>query len=303
MPVSLVSPAAWAVFGLVVAVDLVLCLWLGLSVRVASLTTPLLVGALAAGIAWFYTVKRQEPALAAMAASVAFLIVFTPFGAILSYATTALDLPMHDAVYAAADVRLGLDWMAMLEAIAATPAVVMPMRIVYSSSLPHVAIAVAALAVTGQHERLRTFIFLFAATASITCVLSGLLPAIGTFAYYAPSEELRAVLGMKVGVWHVAPFNALRDGSLTVIDLVDVQGLVTFPSFHAALAIVCGWATWSVRWVAWPSAVLAVLIVAATPHIGGHYFVDLIGGGVIAWAAIWLATRPKLLAAQQPAMA
>ncbi len=291
MPTTLVSPAAWAVFAATIVLDAVLCLALGLSLRLTSLLTAMLVGAGAFAMAYFYAVRRPEPALAHMAASVGFLVVFTPFGAILSYATTAFNLPLLDQWYALADSSMGLDWLAIMRAIADVPHLPGVLRFFYSSSLPHVVLAIVALGVAGQYERLKTFIFLLAVTGSLTCFLSGLLPASGAFPYHAPSAELRSAFGMEVGVWHVAHFNGLRDGTFNLIDLASVQGLVTFPSYHAALAIVCAWATWSVRAVAWPSAILGGLILLATPHIGGHFVVDIFGGAAIAFGAIWLVQR------------
>lgn len=291
MPTSLISPAAWIMLAVVIGADAVLCLALGLSVRFSSLATAMLVGTAAFAVAWFYAVRRPDPSLAVMSASVGFLVVFTPFGAILSYATTAFNLPLLDHWYALADEWMGLDWLAIMRWIAEVPHLPGTLRFFYSTSLPHVAIAIVALGMSGQSERLKTFIFLFAATGAVTCVLSGLLPAAGAFPYHAPSAELRAAFGEQVGVWHVAHFNGLRDGTFTMIDLMSVQGLVTFPSYHTALAVVCAWATWSVRLVAWPSALLGTLIIVATPHIGGHFVVDIVAGAAIAFAAIWLVQR------------
>ena len=63
---------------------------------------------------------------------------------------------------------------------------------------------------------------------------------------------------------------------------------MTFPSFHAASAVLYGWALWPVRWMR-PIAVLAnVAMFASTPIDGGHYFIDLLGrrrggGGRRSW--------------------
>ena len=65
-----------------------------------------------------------------------------------------------------------------------------------------------------------------------------------------------------------------------------MEGIITFPSYHAALAIVLGWALWQVAWLRWPGVVVNGLVVAATPIDGGHYFVDVFAGAVIAALAI-----------------
>ncbi len=83
----------------------------------------------------------------------------------------------------------------------------------------------------------------------------------------------------------------VRDGVLRHLDLFGLAGIVTFPSFHAASALLYGWALWPVRWIR-PFAVFAnVAMLAATPIAGGHYFVDLLAGLAVALAAIVVARR------------
>lgn len=291
MPTSLISPAAWIMLAVVIGADAVLCLALGLSVKLASFSTALIAASGAFALAWFYTAKRPEPPLAMMAMSLFYLVLFTALCAVLSYASVAFGLPLLDAKLAALDARLGLDWMALLTFVDAHPLLALALQMAYAASLPHVALAALVLSFNGDHDRLRLFLMLFAVTGATTCVLSGLLPAAGAFVHYAPADHLRDVVGTDAGLWHLTQFNALRDGTMTLIDIAHAEGLVTFPSFHTALAIVCGWATWRARYVAWPSAVLAGLIVASTPSIGGHHFVDIFAGAAIAFAAIWLVQR------------
>ncbi len=91
---------------------------------------------------------------------------------------------------------------------------------------------------------------------------------------------------------YVAQMAALRDGALRVIDLGDVQGLVVFPSFHAALAVICA-AVAQERWIV-PVWGFNLLIVAASPAIGGHYFVDILAGILLACITVGLVhERPR----------
>lgn len=298
-PFNLISPTAWRLLAAIVIADVVLCAALGLRVAPLSLATAITTFCGASALAWFYTAKRPTPDLAMMAMALAYLVLVTPAGAVLSYATNAFNLPLWDDTYHALDVAMGFDWMAMLAVIDQHPFLAMFLRMMYSSSLPHVALVIVALSVATQHDRLRAFLVLFAATAALTCFVSGLLPALAAFAYYAPPAELRDALGQNVGSWHIAHVLGLRDGSFRMIDIAKVQGIVTFPSFHTTLAILCGWATWTVRRITWPSAIVAAIIVAATPHIGGHYFIDLIGGGIIAAVAIYVVWQPRTRAVQR----
>jgi membrane-associated phospholipid phosphatase len=91
----------------------------------------------------------------------------------------------------------------------------------------------------------------------------------------------------------------IRDGSLRIIDFGALTGVVTFPSFHAAAAVLYLWAFWPVRWIGPIALLVNIAMLLATPICGGHYFVDVFAGIAVAAAAIvaarqiagWL-TRP-----------
>jgi membrane-associated phospholipid phosphatase len=78
----------------------------------------------------------------------------------------------------------------------------------------------------------------------------------------------------------------VRGGSLRVLDIMKLGGIITFPSFHAAAAVLFLWALWSVWWMR-PLALIAnVGMLLATPMGGGHYFVDVFAGMGVAVLAI-----------------
>ena len=82
---------------------------------------------------------------------------------------------------------------------------------------------------------------------------------------------------------------ALRDGSLRHLELFKITGIVSFPSFHAASAVLYIWALWPVRYVGGAAVVLNLLMMASTPVIGAHYMIDVFGGVALAVVGIWLA--------------
>jgi hypothetical protein len=40
---------------------------------------------------------------------------------------------------------------------------------------------------------------------------------------------------------------------MRAIEPATIEGLATFPSFHAALAVITAWALWRTRWLALPA--------------------------------------------------
>jgi hypothetical protein len=81
-----------------------------------------------------------------------------------------------------------------------------------------------------------------------------------------------------------------RDGSLRVVGLEMLTGIITFPSFHAAAAVMLGWGFLHVRIIG-PLMVVWNVFMFLSAAIASHYLVDLIAGGIIAYAAIRAADR------------
>jgi membrane-associated phospholipid phosphatase len=103
--------------------------------------------------------------------------------------------------------------------------------------------------------------------------ISWLLPAASAWVYFGVVE--------RVDAYHLIDFNALRSGEMTRISLTHVNGLITFPSFHAALATILIYASRGVKMLFPLYLVLNLLMLAATPTVGGHYFIDIIAGAGI----------------------
>jgi membrane-associated phospholipid phosphatase len=132
----------------------------------------------------------------------------------------------------------------------------------------------------GRHEGAVELRHGFFISALATIIIGLLMPAAGPFAYYH-----LPVAGQTA---YVVQFAALRDGAMRVIDLSNAQGLISFPSFHTTLAVLCAYAARTVRVIFWPVLVLNVLIIGTAPVNGGHYFVDVIAGFALAVVVIYL---------------
>jgi membrane-associated phospholipid phosphatase len=85
-----------------------------------------------------------------------------------------------------------------------------------------------------------------------------------------------------------ADLMALRSGTLGPLVFRAMTGVVTFPSFHTALAILVIYAIARTPIVAWPVILLNLLVIAATMPLGGHYLADVLCGGAIAVLSIHL---------------
>jgi membrane-associated phospholipid phosphatase len=280
------SVGLWIFLGVLALFDLLAMAATGFRLVGYGTAVVATVSAGAWGLGYFYSTIRPDARLAALGFAAAYLIPFTVLAAILSYVGTSLDRPLLDAQFARADVALGLDWMAVLSFSDGHPAVGTVLRVAYHSSMLQMVSVFIVLAGTRQLDRLAGFLTLFTATGIITVLASIVFPAAGAFVFHNPPAELRDVVGQAAGIWHLEHFEALRSGAMRTIRLNAVEGLITFPSFHTALAIITAWAFWRTSYLALPVLGISVLVIASTVPVGGHYFVDVFAGAAIAAACI-----------------
>lgn len=229
----------------------------------------------------FYRRWRPDPRLASGLENTAQLIAFAAVGAPLSYLAAATDLPLIDHAFDAIDRALGLDWMALLGVMNAHPALYAVMRPVYLSLTLQMTLVTLCLAFSGRLIGLRVYLIAFMLSALATIALSAVLPAAGVWPHYALTQAASPhVMPAVSPSWPV--FDGLRDGSFRALVAVGSEGIITFPSLHAALAVILIVALWPVPVLRWLILALNLLMLAATPIDGSHYFVDVFAGVIVA---------------------
>jgi hypothetical protein len=142
------------------------------------------------------------------------------------------------------------------------------------------------LAATHRYYRIEEFTFAFGLALIVTTLISTFVPAIGVFQQIGLDPSSITHLNLQPYLDQLRDLPPARNGTLRHLDLLGLGGIVTFPSFHAASAVLYAWALWPVRWMR-PIVVLAfTTMLAATPINGGHYLIDVIAGVAIAAASI-----------------
>jgi hypothetical protein len=252
-----------------------------------SFLIPTVSTALLAAGGWFYRSVRNEPRLGATLSSTAHIIGFAAVGAPLSYIAATAGFPLQDATLEGWDRHLGIDWTQMLGFVSSRPGLQHVLFFAYSSFALQTVTTVLVLGLAGQLTRLSTFINAFVATTLITIAVSAIFPAVGPWLFLdIQPATANGFLPASATSWPV--FIGLRDGALHTVDGLNSEGIITFPSLHAALGILFPAALWRVKGVRWIALGLNGLMLIATPAYGGHYVVDVIAGIAIA-AACWIA--------------
>jgi hypothetical protein len=239
-------------------------------------------------VALVYTYLRFDVALAAIAEAVALLSAYTFVAAVLTYVATYLGAgrPFWDETFMAADQALGFDWRAYLAWLNERPRLGWMLDEAYLSILKQVPCLIVLLALLGHHRRLQIFLLASQLCLIVCGAFAFLTPALGSYEFLNISGAVdHPNIGLATLDKHVEHVLQLR-GPTPSIPLGDIHGIIVFPSFHMALAILFAWGFWAVPVVRYPALALNVAMAAATPLSGGHYLVDLIGGAVMAVAAI-----------------
>ncbi len=229
---------------------------------------------------------RRDPQVMFVLGATAQIVLVTVLMAPLTYVAATANLPLQDSNLLAIDRALGLDWRSYVEWVNAHPLLAAWLSYGYTMiRWPLFAIPVV-LAAAHRHLRLQQFTLAFGLALIVTTIVSALVPAIGVYQEIGLDPSTLTNLDPRAYLEQVRDLAPVREGRLRELDLFALAGIVTFPSFHATSAVLYAWALWPVRWMR-PIAILANgAMLASTPIDGGHYFIDLIAGIAIAWAAV-----------------
>ena len=288
------STRCWVVILAVGAIDVI---WLrGSEIALAGkpFARLLLLVAYFSGVSWLFTkgrptyVKSAAARVCAGAAQVlGLLMVVAPF----SYLIDSLRMPLVDRPLRAVDAALGFSWEDYTQFILRHRGITSILAYAYSSIEIQI-LVILTICCADAIPREIEFLQNYALTMIICVVIGGLLPALGEpspFQILVHTEFAR----VRTGHWHV-------------LDYSTAQGIVAFPSFHTAFAVV---ALYSVRHCA-PAllgmVVVNLLLIVSVPTFGGHYLSDMIGGAGVAVVSI-MATkrlrRPEQTAERGPGCA
>src|SRR5262245_3514118 len=278
----------WGLVAGVAALVLVACVASRFEIVFDSYSAAAGAGVLLLGAAYYYRKHRVDLKLASALESTAQVLIFAAVAAPLSYIAASAALPLQDAAFDAMDRAIGFNWNEVLAFMNRWPGLFLFMRAIYLSLTLQMTAVVLLLAFTGKLAWLRVYMLAFIFTALLTIALSALVPAEGAWLHYGLKAG-QSVMPSSHTSWPV--FHGLRDGSYRLVMAVGSEGVITFPSLHAALAVILMAAFWPVPIARWVSGVVNSLMLAATPIDGSHYLVDVLAGVATAIACLLAAQR------------
>jgi hypothetical protein len=277
----------WVIVGTIILVDLIGLPLADFSVNWSSMKDP----ALFAGLLLLYglglvQLRRHVGRLHRLRSFVAFIAdfclsaallgAFSVVSAPLTYLLARTDLPLIDTQLGAVDHFLRFDWAVTRDWVVQHHAVHDLLRWAYFTHISQCWILVALGSLWFPGRRNAELIWCFMLSLVICCAASAVLPALslgGDASAYLPILK------------------SLRAGEPMILDWNRLEGIVSFPSFHAALAIIYVYAARHRLWALIPFTALDTLMLISTPPIGGHYLTDVLGGIAVALIAIGVTRR------------
>jgi membrane-associated phospholipid phosphatase len=292
---------AWQLFNLnwipIAAMGSVLLLAIAVSnfaLEPVAFGTTAVIAVVSGLIAYIYTFARgraADPKVTFSLGTISQVILVTAIVGPLSYVAGATHLPLQDQTFLLIDRAMGMDPEPIARFVDAHPMIARCLHTGYGFiKWPLLGIPII-LTMTLRLVRLQVFMGALCFALAVTIAISALVPAIGTFYGLQLQAEGFGTLDTTVYAAQLRDIVALRNGSLRYLELFQLAGIVSFPSFHAASAVLYMWALWPVRGFASLSIATNVLMIAATPVIGAHYMIDVFGGILVAVVSIMLANH------------
>ncbi|HUY94029.1 MAG TPA: phosphatase PAP2 family protein [Terracidiphilus sp.] len=184
--------------------------------------------------------------------------------------------PLRDPVLARLDADLGVN-IAAVARWSAQHWIGHPLDTAYASLAPLLILAFLVPGLTGRATVVKRLMVANLAAFAIGLPTFIFMPAIGPWygEHFAPNRAQAACEIAATSVRVPAPYEH------------KPAGVICFPSFHVMWAIVCAQAlASSFRRLRWPAWIVAGLIMVSTMTTGWHYFIDVLGGLVLAGLAL-----------------
>ena len=200
---------------------------------------------------------------------------------------TGISAPFADAKLVAIDRAFGFDWLALVRWSASQPTLLKVLDFAYRAFVWESLAVFTLLAFLGAHRRSYQAVLASLLALCFVCLIYPFCPAEGGFVYFGLRPADFAILHSNAP-WEFAPVIHKIKGGAKVIEGAMEVGLVSFPSYHCAAAIILTWAVWR-TWLRIPALLLNSLMIFAALIFGAHYLIDVIGGAALAAASLPLA--------------
>lgn len=234
------------------------------------------------------TSLRWGSAAADFAEYVGLFTTMALLGALSTYPLAALSHGFADAWLQRIDLALHFDWLAWYETTARHRSLQLLGVAAYQSIYVIPAALFLGFTIRGDRREAHRFLAGFWLAALFTLTLYLFMPALGPLSYlwkgpipYMPTSA----------IWQETLIPPLRAHQIRLVNLNELRGLVSAPSFHTASAVLYIASAWRCGSFRWPLICLSGAMLLSVPVEGTHYLSDMLLGALVALVAIVVAAK------------
>lgn len=195
-----------------------------------------------------------------------------------TFLAASLALPLQDGPIAAIDQAIGLDWATSRKFVMEHQWLNGLMTVIYFSLTPQVFLTVLLFSIVGDERRLQELFISSSIGLGITVLVFAMLPNLGPGGGLPEAE---------FNYSHILV--AVREHGIAAAQL-DGRGFIPFPSFHTVMALLLIRACRGTKLFLPIAAINVAMLVTISP-IGGHYFIDIVAGMVVAAGSCYICGR------------
>lgn len=258
----------------------------GIAVDYASILKfcAILVPVFGAAIA-YSAFRRMEPMRVALECILCGLLLTVPVG-LCTYLAMGANFPLADERLVRMDAALGFDWRGFIRFVDAFPLLAEGLAQAYQSFALQLLGIPVLLAAFGRYTRCYAMVLGYGLICFVSSLISVWYPALGAYSVYGVAPQSLDHINVYFGFAFLEQFHAVRSDPDFVFSFARMMGIVTFPSVHAAVALLCAWAMWDIRLLRYPFLFLNTMMAVSAVSHASHYLVDVIAGIGIASVTI-----------------
>ncbi len=229
----------------------------------------------------FYRRFRNSERIALTAHAVGLFVAFTVFGALLNVVLLPRPSAPIDGILVRIDAWFGYSWPALCAWFAQYPWLSEIARGVYGLTLVQMLFVFKFLGLSLDRSRLHADCLAAIFAELITIFTWAMFPAAGASGYWTLAPEIDRIVRPVVSSALGAEINRLLAEGVKDVATLSTTGLVGFPSFHTAMALISLIAIWPYRGARVAYILLNTLLLPGILVHGGHHLMDMVAGTVV----------------------
>jgi hypothetical protein len=201
------------------------------------------------------------------------------FGILALYAIERFAFPLQDQAMVRADEALGVDWFRWAHWVDNRPIIQAIFYHSYGTMSAQMVLPVVVFGLQSRLTELRVYLLAFTFALIVTTIIAMLFP---TASPIAVIDQTDFHLLRFTGATPVDHLWRLRAPGPMHFSDQSFGGIVSFPSFHATIAILIPLTLRRDRWFFYPLLFLDAAMLCSAVTEGAHYVIDIIAGSGIA---------------------